>query len=363
MKPITIGKGILWGAIFLGSLFLLGLIIYKLAALFAYFFIAIIVTLLGLPMVRFLRDKAHFPRSLSVLSYLLLVLSIIVGSIALLVPRLAAEGKTLLQIETIKNKINRLYGKLRESGETGEAVGKVMEEGNLEENVIKNMEENIMPDVIGTFFEVLGEIGFGLFSVLFISFFFLHQGNFIQRKLLIQIHPRYRIKALAAMDESKDLLSRYLLGLLAQMAIIFVFYASGMYLGAVENALLIAFVAALFNIIPYLGPIFGGGLMLALSLSANLDQPEVPIWPALGFVLGGFLIGQLVDNLFSQPFILGSSTKSHPLEIFVIIIASGLLFGIIGMIIAVPSYTIIKVVLREFLDDTPLWRKFSKPQN
>ena len=74
----------------------------------------------------------------------------------------------------------------------------------------------------------------------------------------------------------------------------------------------------------------------------------------------GFLIAQLVDNFFSQPFIFSKSVKSHPLEIFLIIIISGILFGVIGMIIAVPAYTAIKVILKEFLSDNKFVSKLTK---
>jgi predicted PurR-regulated permease PerM len=101
--------------------------------------------------------------------------------------------------------------------------------------------------------------------------------------------------------------------------------------------------------------------MLVLAMTSNLgaDFSEV-ILPDVGWVLLGLAVGQLVDNLFSQPIIFSNSVKSHPLEIFLIIICAGLLFGITGLIVAVPGYTAIKVVLKEFLSDNRLVNRLTQ---
>ena len=72
------------------------------------------------------------------------------------------------------------------------------------------------------------------------------------------------------------------------------------------------------------------------------------------------MIGQLVDNFFSQPVIFSNSVRSHPLEIFLIIIIAGLMFGVVGMIVAVPGYTAIKVILKEFLADNKIVRRLTR---
>jgi predicted PurR-regulated permease PerM len=84
------------------------------------------------------------------------------------------------------------------------------------------------------------------------------------------------------------------------------------------------------------------------------------IVPKTIYVLIGFIIGQLIDNFFSQPFIFSKSVKSHPLEIFLVIILAGLLAGPIGMLVAVPFYTVVKVILSEFLSENRLVRALTK---
>ena len=90
--------------------------------------------------------------------------------------------------------------------------------------------------------------------------------------------------------------------------------------------------------------------MLTLTMTSNLGESfsEV-ILPKTFWVFIVFMIGQLIDNFGSQPVIFSKSVKSHPLEIFLVILITGILFGIIGLMIAVPAYTVIKVILKEFL--------------
>ena len=86
-----------------------------------------------------------------------------------------------------------------------------------------------------------------------------------------------------------------------------------------ENSIVIAFLCALLNLIPYVGPLIGGVLMLFLTMSSNLGQDfQEVILPTTIYVMIGYVIAQLIDNFLSQPLIFSNSVKSHPLEIFLI---------------------------------------------
>ena len=105
----------------------------------------------------------------------------------------------------------------------------------------------------------------------------------------------------------------------------------------------------------------GGGIMILLTMTSNLGQDfSLVIIPITLKVILVITIGQLIDNFLSQPLIFSKSVKSHPLEIFLIIIIGGLLFGVIGMIVAVPSYTALKVILKEFLSENKVVQKLTK---
>ena len=100
------------------------------------------------------------------------------------------------------------------------------------------------------------------------------------------------------------MLTRYFSGIVLQISILFCIYTLALVKGGIENALLIAFLCSLFNIIPYLGPIIGAIIMAILTLT-NYIGPEfnTVITQKLMYVMSGVVIGQLVDNFISQPFI------------------------------------------------------------
>ena len=159
----------------------------------------------------------------------------------------------------------------------------------------------------------------------------------------------------------KNLLSRYFIGLLVQITVLFVIYTLVLTIFGIPNAVTIALVCALLNIIPFLGPIIGTVLIVFLTMTSNIDASFASVTlPKTIYVLIGFTIGQLIDNFITQPYVFSTSVKSHPLEIFIIILIGGLLFGPIGMIIAVPSYTALKVIFKEFYAHNKIVKALTK---
>ena len=69
---------------------------------------------------------------------------------------------------------------------------------------------------------------------------------------------------------------------------------------------------------------------------------------------------QLIDNFVFQPLIFSNSVKAHPLEIFIVIFSAGLLFGITAMLVAIPFYTIFRVMAKEFLHDFKFVQKLTR---
>ena len=129
------------------------------------------------------------------------------------------------------------------------------------------------------------------------------------------------------------------------------------------NALIIALLCAVFNIVPYVGPIIAtfvaGILIMISSIGTGADFASETL-PTTIYVLIGMFIVQLIDNNVSSPLIFSKSTNSHPLEIFLVILIAGILFGITGMIIAVPFYTSLKVIGKEFLPENKIIKALTK---
>ncbi len=363
MTAKAIANGIVRAAAILVGIALLLYFLWQIQSVIAYLAIAAVIALIGSPVVYFLRKKLKFPNLLAVILTMLLMLGIFAGIIALFVPLLTEQGKnlSLLDIDDLQLKLKSLYQEITQYfGASPEVFNSLLQESNFEKSVWEGVDIGFIPNFLNTFLEVLSTASIGLFSVLFISFFFLKDRLLLQKGILALVPESNETKTKHSIEKINGLLSRYFVGLLLQIFVLFVVYVVTLLLVGIENAIVIAFLCALFNIIPYVGPIMGGTVMILLTMTSNLGLDfSTVILPKAGYVLIGLGVGQLVDNFFSQPFIFSNSVKSHPLEIFLIIIIAGLLFGIVGMIVAVPGYTAIKVIFKEFLADNKVVRSLT----
>ncbi|RDY57755.1 AI-2E family transporter [Flagellimonas nanhaiensis] len=364
MNSRTIANGILRATGILVGIALLSYFLYAIRSVLAYLAIATVIALLGRPVVLFLRKRLKFPNTLAVIATMIFMLSIFVGILALFIPLISEQSRnlSLLDIEALKADINTLYLQILDYfGATTGNVSDLIQDSHLEESVLQGLDLGFIPNFLNSFVNVLSNFSIGLFSVLFISFFFLKDRKLFQNGLLTFIPNDKESNMVKSIEKINGLLSRYFAGILLQLFILFVIYFIALLIVGVENAIVIAFLCALFNIIPYIGPIIGGVIMVTLTMTSFLGADfSTVILPKALYVLIGLVIGQLIDNFFSQPFIFSTSVKSHPLEIFLVIIIAGLVFGVVGMVVAVPGYTAIKVVLKEFLAEYSFVKKLTK---
>ena len=360
----TIAGGILRAVGIIVAIVFACYFLYLIRSVLAYLAMAAVIALLGRPIVLFLRRKVKFPNTLAVVFTMLLLLGIFIGILALFIPLINEQSRnlSLLNIQDLKENLNTLYLEIVEYfGLTTSNVNEMIRDSDLEKNVLDGLNLNFIPNFLNSFLNILSNFSIGLFSVLFISFFFLKDSKLMQNGLLTFIPDAKEGNMVKSIDTINNLLSRYFGGILLQLFILFVIYTVTLLIVGGENAIVIAFLCALFNIIPYVGPIIGGVIMITLTMTSYLGADfSAVILPKALYVFIGLCIGQLVDNFFSQPFIFSNSVKSHPLEIFLIIIIAGLLFGVVGMVIAVPGYTAIKVILKEFLSENSIVKKLTK---
>ncbi len=360
MNSKEISNGILRSlSIVVGNVLLL-FFLYKIQSVIVYIIIASINSLIGLPIVRFLKTKLKFKNTLAVIVTIFILLGLLVSLISLFIPLIVEQGHnlSLLNIDELHKTIQSLDNKLITyfSGkgiEIGDSINK--------NSLLSKIDYSVIPDFLNSVVSGFGSFSIALFSIIFISFFLLKDSKLLEQGVLTFVPEGKEERSKRSMHKIKDLLSRYFVGLIFQILILFVIYTIVLLIFGVNNAIVIAFLCALLNLIPYVGPMIGGALMAFLTMTSFIGSDFTSvILPKTIYVLIGFLIGQLVDNFFSQPIIFSKSVKSHPLEIFLIISIAGLLFGILGLIIAIPAYTVIKVILKEFLSENTIVQKLTK---
>ena len=360
MNSNTISRGILQAVGIITGTLLVLYFLYKIQAVIIYIAVAAVISLIGLPIVRFLRNRLKFKNTIAVITTMLLMIGFLFGLIRMFIPLIVEQGQNLalLDIDLLQRNIESLYQQVINYFEINNID---LQESIKESALLSKIDFAFIPDFLNTLVSGFGSFSVGLFSVLFISFFLLKDSQLLESGIMTLVPDDKELGSKRSFEKIKNLLSRYFVGLFFQILILFVIYTITLLIFGVQNAVVIAFLCALLNLIPYVGPMVSGALMIILTMSSNLGQSfSDVILPTTIYVMIGFIIGQLVDNFFSQPFIFSQSVKSHPLEIFLIIIIAGVLFGAVGMIVAVPTYTAIKVILKEFLSENKIVKQLTK---
>lgn len=212
---------------------------------------------------------------------------------------------------------------------------------------------------IGSVASVVANAGVGLFSVVFISFFFIKDGTLFTKIIKALSPDRLEEKVTSAIGDVEHLLSRYFIGLFIEMSCVGLIDFLGLWAVArldFETAIGVGFLAGLLNIIPYVGPIIGGvvGTVMGVTLrycSGGSLGLDVNFWVFVVILIAIFVVAQMVDNFFLQPFIYSTSIQATPLEIFIVMLLAGNLGGMLGMIAAIPAYTVVRVVAGRFFPD------------
>ena len=287
---------------------------------------------------------------------MIFIVGIFLGILSLFIPLIIEQSRNLalLDINLLQQNLENIYtDTINHFGFNHTDV----EASFKDSQFMSRINFGFVPEFLNALLNGFGEFSIGLFSVLFISFFFLKDSKLFSNGILTILPKREEARIKRAFKSIRDLLSRYFIGLILQLLILFTIYSIVLFIFGVKNALIIATLCAVLNVIPYVGPLISAILLLLLTMSSNLGDI---ILPKTIYVMIGFIIAQLVDNFFSQPIIFSKSVKSHPLEIFLIIIIAGLLFGIAGLIVAIPFYTALKVIAKEFLSEYRVVQKLTR---
>ena len=360
MNSKEITKGIFWAILQLTGFCIITWLLFQLKVLLIYMVIAGIVSLIGRPINQFLIQRLKMRNILGTSITIIFLLGLLISLFSLFVPLLVQQGEnlSLLEVDLLKNNIETL---VEEISIYFQLDNSFWQQQISVDNLFQNVNFGLLPELLNQTLELLGGFTIGLFSIVFILFFFLKDSHLQKQIILALVNDKITDRVEKSIEKTKNLLSRYFLGLLLQISILLIIYSIVLAVFNVENAFIIAFLCALLNLIPYLGPIVGAVLMMLLTMSSFIgaDFSSI-ILPKTIYVMIGFCVGQMIDNFFSQPYIFSNSVRSHPLEIFIVILASGTLIGPVGMIIAIPLYTTLKVISQEFLSENKIVKSLTK---
>lgn len=364
----NISRQILVSVFYLALIIWLAYIFWIVRFTLIYILISAVISLIAKPIVDFLSGekfpKFNLGRSAAAILTLLIILSLISGIFAIFIPSLMSELQVLkgVDFENLFSQFQlEIQGILQSLGLQSNFTLKIPSQAEILPKIgdIVNVER--VTDTFSSLVGSLGNLAFALFSILFISFFFLREKHLFRNIILAFIPEHFEERVQRISPRLRANLSRYFVGLLIQITIITTLVSLGLKIGGFHNTIVIGFFAGLINVIPYLGPIIGLSFGIILGLAQTLSDSTLNFGPAFLIILGVFAVVQVLDNFVTQPYIFSTSIRAHPLEIFLVISFAASIAGIAGMIVAVPVYSVIRLLAGEFLGHLKFIRHLIPP--
>ncbi|MBX9853869.1 MAG: AI-2E family transporter [Cytophagaceae bacterium] len=292
---------------------------------------AVLLAMLLLPLCKWLEKR--LPRILSILICILLIISIVAGIIFLFYSQVVNFAN---DFEEVKEKLNEKLSTVQDYIESKTNVPAKEQMSWVKEkfSTFLNSSGSFVKSILMAFTE--GVVTFGLILI-YIFFFLLYRErfkNFILRLFTQEHHEKVEY----VINNTKDLILKYLSGLLIALTILSVMNAIGLLALGIKQAIFLGFLAGYLNIIPYVGTLVGSIFPIIMALLFKDSMFYV-----IG-VIAVFLFNQFIDNNITTPNVVGSHVQVNPLATIMSIIIGGIVWGIPGMILFIPLAGIFKIV-------------------
>lgn len=220
----------------------------------------------------------------------------------------------------------------------------------------KLLNVSMFSSVLGSAATFVTNMAIGLFSVVFIGFFFIKDDGLFTQIVCALVPDRHEETTEKAISDIGYLLSRYFIGVILEMIGVALINFLGLAFIArlgLHASIGIAVLTGILNVIPYVGPFIGIilGTTLSILLKYTSISPiglDVNFWVFVAILIAILYFTQLVDNFVYQPLIYSTSIKSKPLEIFIVLLIVGHIGGPLSLIIAIPCYTVVRVIAFRF---------------
>lgn len=348
--------------------FIYGIWVFR--SIVSYILISAALSILGQPVISFLQrfkfKNYQVPRSLSAALTLVLFWSVLGLIFRFFVPLLLTEANELSKIDftvlisQLENPLIKLQETLVKLGALDPGVSVL----DIFHTKLSNLvDQNVITNVFSGITTIVGNLAVAFFAISFITFFFLKDANLFNEGVMALVPDKHLNEVENVLHKIRVLLSRYLAGILLDVFIIMTLVTFGLWLVGLEfqHAIICGLFSGVLNVIPYVGPWIGAGFSIIIGVATNTHLPfETGLLPLVGYIVLVFIVIQVLDGSIFQPFIYSNSVNAHPLEIFLVILMAGSIAGIGGMVLAIPSYTVIRVIAKEFFSSFKVVQKLTR---
>lgn len=334
-------------------------LIYFFPDIFMYFAIAIILSMLGRPLCELIKKfhvrKFHLGDTISAVLTMIVMFLLLSLVFILVIPLVNRELLILSNIDTdaivayFETYIKKIYD--------------FFVQYNIirpEDDILKIIESKIysivnwdnLSGLVQNAVSKTSSFVVGIFSILFLTFFLLRDNNIVHNIFIAITPDDQTLRMKNILHDSRVMLTRYIFGLISEVLCMVILIFIGLTIFGIENALVIAIIGGFMNIIPYLGPLMGCAIGVVVGIISNLGINAYDmILPNTLEIAGVFLVANAIDNFVLQPTIYSKSVFAHPIEIFLVILMAGNIGGVVGMIVAIPAYTLIRIIAKQLLSE------------
>lgn len=306
------------------------------------FFIGIIIAWLLDPIVTWLQ-KNGFKRAIATVMVFLSFISLVVLFFVLLIPSFADQinefiGSAPNVLNNIKNFGENLFDKLNNIYDYDFTNIKEQLYGGLS-NIVSGLTVTLPNKVISIASSIVSG-GLNIIFGLFIAFYMLFDFNNVRKHLFNLLPKSIHADAITLTDRLNKTLKSYVQGTLLIMLLLFIFQSITLAIAGLSSPMLFGMFCAVTNVIPYIGPYIGGIPAVIVGFTIS---------PATGiFTLLAVVIAQFLESYFLNPIVMSKTMKLHPVTIMIGLLIFGHFFGILGMVLATPIISCIKIIFNFF---------------
>lgn len=345
-----------------------GALLWYFREVVVYILVSAVLAIIGRPLVGLLcRIKVKrfaMPRWLAAALTLIVLWVVLGGLFSLIVPLIAGKVYELSSLD-LRSSLEGIQAPLERLQEYISTIFVLPEEQfSISDIIASSLHQFLNLDTVNSVVSSIINMGMSvvivLFSVSFITFFFLKEDGLFTTMVSSIFPEKYNANVVRAIDKVSLLLSRYFTGLLTESLIISTIIAIVLLLFGMqfENACFIAIIMGMLNVIPYAGPAVGALVSIFIGIVSPIEGCTIAY--TLTVIACTLCAVKGIDDFVLQPLIYSSKVQAHPLEIFIVILMAGSVGGVIGLLVAVPSYTVLRVFAKEFLSEVPLVNKLTK---
>ena len=344
--------------------------VWYFSAVVAYILTSAVLAMIGKPMTDMLcrihigRTKIPFPKWLAALCTLLTIWIVIVGVFALFVPIVFQKINEFSALD-IPHIINSFHEPLMSFEHFIKHTFALDDDSfsiiaAISDQIKPLFDVNVINKLLSSIVNTVSDAVIAAFSISFITFFFLKESSLFYDMVIIMFPKKYEENISRALNSTTNLLTRYFTGIVIESALMTLIVSLGLLLWGLpgHDVLVIGLMVGILNVIPYVGPTIGIALGIFIGVTGGYPGMSGSITAIK--IAGTILFAQGIDNFVLQPVLYSNRAKAHPLEIFLVILIAGSLAGVLGMLLAIPAYNVIRVFAKEFFNNFRVVQKLTE---